>query len=80
MVLRRVPPFSIVATILNPLYLQISLIALIAPWLWCMMMLKGQGVVDVDSEEVEFASEQIRYQGITAALNNEFNRMKSVLK
>ncbi|MGN0415181.1 MAG: flagellar basal body rod protein FlgB [Agathobacter sp.] len=36
--------------------------------------------VDIDSEEVEFASEQIRYQGITAALNNEFNRMKSVLK
>lgn len=36
--------------------------------------------VDIDSEEVEFASEQIRYQGIIAALNNEFNRMKSVLK
>ena len=36
--------------------------------------------VDIDSEEVEFASEQIRYQGITAALNNEFSRMRSVLK
>ena len=36
--------------------------------------------VDIDSEEVEFASEQIRYQGITAALNNEFTRMKTVLK
>lgn len=36
--------------------------------------------VDIDSEEVEFASEQIRYQGITAALNNEFTRMRSVLK
>lgn len=36
--------------------------------------------VDIDSEEVEFASEQIRYQGITAAINNEFTRMKTVLK
>ena len=36
--------------------------------------------VDIDSEEVEFASEQIRYQGLTTAMNNEFNRMKSVLK
>ena len=36
--------------------------------------------VDIDSEEVEFASEQLRYPGITAALNNEFTRMKTVLK
>ena len=36
--------------------------------------------VDIDTEEVEFASEQIRYQGITAAINNEFNRMRAVLK
>ena len=36
--------------------------------------------VDIDTEEVEFASEQIRYQGITAAINKEFNRMRAVLK
>ena len=35
--------------------------------------------VDIDVEEVEYASEQIRYQGITAGINNEFNRMKSVI-
>ena len=33
--------------------------------------------VDIDVEEVEYASEQIRYQGITAGINNEFNRMKT---
>lgn len=36
--------------------------------------------VDIDTEEVEFASEQIRYQGITTAINNEFKRMQSVIK
>lgn len=35
--------------------------------------------VDIDVEEVEYASEQIRYQGITACINNEFNRMKTVI-
>ena len=35
--------------------------------------------VDIDSEEVEYASEQIRYQGITAGINNQFSRMKSVI-
>lgn len=35
--------------------------------------------VDIDNEEVEYASEQLRYQGITAGINNEFNRMKSVI-
>ena len=35
--------------------------------------------VDIDVEEVEYASEQIRYQGITAGINNEFNRMKAVI-
>ena len=35
--------------------------------------------VDIDAEEVEYASEQIRYQGITAGINNEFNRMKTVI-
>ena len=35
--------------------------------------------IDIDVEEVEYASEQIRYQGITAGINNEFNRMKTVI-
>ena len=35
--------------------------------------------VDIDVEEVEYASEQIRYQGITAGINNEVNRMKTVI-
>lgn len=35
--------------------------------------------VDVDVEETEFASEQLRYQGLTTAINNEFNCMKAVL-
>jgi flagellar basal-body rod protein FlgB len=35
--------------------------------------------VDVDTEEVEYASEQIRYQAITTGINNEFSRMKAVL-
>ena len=36
--------------------------------------------VDIDTEEVEFASEQIRYQAITAGINNEFTRMRTVIK
>jgi flagellar basal-body rod protein FlgB len=35
--------------------------------------------VDIDVEEVEYASEQLRYQGITTGINNEFSRMKAVL-
>jgi flagellar basal-body rod protein FlgB len=35
--------------------------------------------VDIDVEEVEYASEQLRYEGITTAVNNEFSRMKAVL-
>ena len=35
--------------------------------------------VDIDNEEVEYASEQLRYEGITAGINNEFSRMKSVI-
>lgn len=35
--------------------------------------------VDIDVEEVEFASEQLRYQGIVAGINNEFTRMKTVI-
>lgn len=36
--------------------------------------------VDVDTEEVELASEQIRYQAIAAGLNQEFSRMRAVIK
>ena len=35
--------------------------------------------VDVDVEEAEFASEQIRYQGLIAAINNEFKCIQTVL-
>jgi flagellar basal-body rod protein FlgB len=35
--------------------------------------------VDIDTEEVELASEQIRYQGLTAGIDSEFSRMKAVL-
>ncbi len=36
--------------------------------------------VDVDVEEVELASEQIRYQGLTSSLTQEIARFKSVIK
>lgn len=36
--------------------------------------------VDIDNEQVELASEQIHYQGIAAAINGEFDRMRSVIK
>lgn len=36
--------------------------------------------VDIDNEQVELASEQIRYQGIAAGLNGQFDRMRSVIK
>ena len=36
--------------------------------------------VDVDTEQVELASEQLRYEMLTTAINEEFNRMKLVLK
>ena len=36
--------------------------------------------VDIDTEEVELASEQIRYQGITDGINGQFDRMRSVIK
>jgi flagellar basal-body rod protein FlgB len=35
--------------------------------------------VDIDVEEVEYASEQLRYEGITTGINNEFSRMKAVI-
>ena len=35
--------------------------------------------VDMDTENVELASEQIRYQALTTSMQNEFSRFKSVL-
>ncbi|MGN0482789.1 MAG: flagellar basal body rod protein FlgB [Lachnospiraceae bacterium] len=35
--------------------------------------------VDIDTENVELASEQIRYQALTDSITQEFNRMKTVL-
>lgn len=35
--------------------------------------------VDIDTEEVELASEQIKYQALTIGINKEFERMKAVL-
>lgn len=36
--------------------------------------------VDIDTENVELASEQIKYEGLTSSINSQFERMKSVLK
>ncbi len=36
--------------------------------------------VDVDTEQAELASEQLRYELLTTAINEEFSRMKVVLK
>ena len=36
--------------------------------------------VDGDTEQVELASEQLRYEMLTTSINEEFNRMKLVLK
>lgn len=35
--------------------------------------------VDIDTENVELASEQLRYQGITTSINSQFARMKAVI-
>ena len=35
--------------------------------------------VDMDTENVELASEQLRYQTLTTSITNEVNRFKSVL-
>ncbi len=35
--------------------------------------------VDVDTENVELASEQIRYEALTSSINSQFNRMKAVI-
>lgn len=38
-----------------------------------------QNNVDIDTENVELASEQLRYQAVTTSINQEFTRMKTVL-
>ena len=35
--------------------------------------------VDIDTEEVELASEQIKYQALTKSITSEFTRMKAVI-
>jgi flagellar basal-body rod protein FlgB len=36
--------------------------------------------VDIDTENVELASEQLRYQAITTSVSNDFSRLKAVIK
>mgnify|MGYP001470503765 CR=1 FL=1 len=36
--------------------------------------------LDGSNVDIELASEQIRYQGITAGINGQFDRMRSVIK
>ena len=36
--------------------------------------------VDVDTENVELASEQLRYELLTTTINSEFDRLQAVLK
>lgn len=36
--------------------------------------------VDIDTENVELASEQIKYQALTTGISEEFSRMRSVLQ
>lgn len=36
--------------------------------------------VDIDTENVELASNQIKYNGLISSISNEFTRLKSVLK
>ncbi len=35
--------------------------------------------VDIDTENVELASEQLRYEGLTEAIDSEFSRMKTAI-
>lgn len=35
--------------------------------------------VDIDTENVELASEQIKYKALTSSISSQFSRMKSVL-
>ena len=36
--------------------------------------------VDIDTEQVELASEQIKYQALTTSITSEFERLRTVLK
>lgn len=36
--------------------------------------------VDVDTEQVELASEQIKYQALTRSITSEFERLRTVIK
>lgn len=36
--------------------------------------------VDIDTEQVELASEQIKYQALTTSISSEFQRLQTVLK
>lgn len=36
--------------------------------------------VDIDTEQVELASEQIKYQALTQGITSEFQRMRDVIK
>ena len=36
--------------------------------------------VDIDTEQVELASEQIKYQALTTSITSEFQRLQSVLR
>ena len=36
--------------------------------------------VDIDTENVELASEQLRYQALTTSINSQFSRMQAVIK
>ncbi len=36
--------------------------------------------VDIDVEQVELASEQLKYQALTTSINNQFSRMRDVIK
>ena len=36
--------------------------------------------VDIDTEQVELASEQIKYQALTTSITSEFQRLQAVLK
>ena len=36
--------------------------------------------VDIDTEQVELASEQIKYQALTQSITSEFQRLQSVMK
>ncbi|MBQ2901933.1 MAG: flagellar basal body rod protein FlgB [Agathobacter sp.] len=36
--------------------------------------------VDIDTEQVELASEQIKYQALTSSITSEFQRLQTVIK